>query len=318
MCLSRLPGNLLFLLSIVIGAYFAARKFKKVNPEKTYSVFRIFFVLSFAFLGISLFAFVYSYIIFKYFIETGGKIKKAIIAALTPGIIFPLTAIVKYIAIRKSSEIIAPDRAFVLCYFLRGGSIGLYRTMQSGFQDIRVFVALSLLHGVSNVLSKATLNFRIKLWTFLIRCLNRMCCGSRLEVQPLNSPRIRRLNADLEIQNILFEYTAVILSQAYLASYLVMSYDVPPWQILKGSIIRVTISLAIDFAFNIMSVFIQIHCYNIPMQRVWVKYWRRHVSANAFVIIVFVSNFGPVLVNVFTDSNYFSTGYELKNCTTLF
>ena len=145
-----------------------------------------------------------------------------------------------------------------------------------------------------------------------------MCCGSRLEVQPLNSPRIRRLNADLEIQNILFEYTTVILCQAYLACYFVMSYDVPPWQIIKASIIRVAISLAIDFAFNIMSVLIQIHCYNIPMQRVWVKYWPRHVGANAFMIIVFVSYFGSVLVSVFAHNNYSSTGYELKNCTTVF
>ena len=232
--------------------------------------------------------------------------------------IFPLTATVKYFALRKSSEIIASDRTFVLCYFLGGGSIVLYRTMQSGFHDIRIFVGLSLLHGVSNVLSKATLNFRIKLWAFLIRCLNRMCCGSRLEVQPLNSPRIRRLNADLEIQNILFEYTTVILSQAYLASYLVISYDVPPWQIIKASLIRVAISLAIDFAFNIISVFIQMHCYNIPMQRVWVKYWLRHVSANAFMIIVLVSYFGSVLVNVFAHNNHSSTGYQLKNCTTVF
>ena len=318
LCFSRLPSHLLFLLSIVFGAYFTARKFKKVNPEKTCSAFRIFFVVSFAFLGSSLLAFVYLFIIFRYFSESEGKIKKAIIAALTPGITFPLTAIVKYIALRKSSQIIASDRTFIMCYFLRGASIVLYRTMQSGFQDIRVFIGFSLLHGVSNVLSKATLNFRIKLWKFLIRCLNRMCCGSRLEVQPLNSPRIRRLNADLEIQNIIFEYTTVILNQAYLTSYFVISYDVPPWQIIKASLIRVVISLAIDFAFNIISVFIQMHCYNIPMQRVWVKYWLRHVSANAFTIIVCISYFGPVLVKVFADSNYFSTGYQLKNCTTVF
>ena len=308
----------MYLVSIICGACFAARKFKKVNPETSYSVSHIFFVLSFGFLGSSLLSIVHWFMIMKYFRESEGKVKKAIIATLTPGIIFPLTAIVKYLALRKSSEIIAADRAFVLCYFLRGASIGLYRSMQSGFQDIRVFVGLSLLHGVSNVLSKATLNFRIKLWTFLIRCLNRMCCGSRLIVQPLNTPRIRRLNADLEIQNIVFEYTTVILGQAYLASYLVISYDVPPWPIIKASIIRVAISLAIDFAFNIMSVFIQIHYYNIPMQRVWVKYWRRHVSASAFMIIVFVSYFGSLLVSVFANNNYSSTGYELKNCTTVF
>ncbi len=314
----RLPGNLLFVFSIVCGAYLVARKFKKVNPATSYSVFRIFSILSFAFLSGSLLAYIYTFIIIKYFREVEGKIKKAIFAALTPGLTFPLTAIVKYLALRKSSEIITPDRAFVLCYFLRGASIVLYRTMQSGFQDIWVFVGFSLLHGVSNVLSKATLNFRIKLWKFFIKCFNRICCGPRLEVQPLNSPRIRRLNADLEIQNILFEYTTVIFSQAYLAGCFVMNYDVPSWQTVNVSLIRVAISLAIDFAFNIMSVFIQIHCHDIPMQKTCIKYWRRHIIANAFMIIVFVSYFGPVVIRVFADNNYSSKEHKLRNCTTVF
>jgi hypothetical protein len=281
-------------------------------------VFRIFFILSFAFLGACLFAYIYTFIIIKYFRETEGKIKKAIIAALTPGTIFPLTAFIKYIVLRKSSEIITPDRAFVLCYFMRGATIVQYRTMQSGFKDIWLFVGLSLLHGVSNVLSKATLNLRIKIWKFFVKCLNRICCGPRLEVQLLHSPRTRRFNADLEIQNILFEYTTVILSQAFLACYLVMSYDVPSWQVIKASLIRVAISLAIDFAFNIISVFIQIHFYDIPMQKIWTKYWGRHVIANAIMIIVFVAYFGTVLIRVVADDNYTSKAYKLRNCTTMF
>ena len=142
--------------------------------------------------------------IIKYFKETEGKFKKAVIATLMPGLLFPLTAIAKYVVLRKSSEIITPDRAFVLCYFFRGAAIMLYRTMQSDFQNIWLFISLSLLHGVSNVLSKATLNLRIKMWKTFMKCINNTCCGVRLQVRALNTPRIRRLNADLEIQNILF------------------------------------------------------------------------------------------------------------------
>ena len=309
---------MLFILSIVCGAYLVARKFKKVNPATSYSLFHIVFILSFAFLGSSLIAYIYTYIIIKDFKETEGKVKKAIIAALTPGIFFPVTAIAKYLALRKSSEIITPDRAFVLCYFLRGASIVLYRTMQSDFQNIWLFIGLSLLHGVSNVLSKATLNFRIKMWKFFIKCLNNTCCGPRLEVQPLNSPRIRRFNADLEIQNILFEYTTVILSQVYLACYLVMSFDISPWQVIQGSLTRIAISLALDFVFNMISVFIQIHYYDIPMRKVWLKYWPRHVAANALIIICMVSYFGPSLVSVFTGYKYIWKEYKLRNCTSIF
>jgi hypothetical protein len=75
--------------------------------------------LSLAFLASILIADTYTFVVIKYFKETEGRIKKAIIAALTPAIIFPFTAITKYIVLRKSSEIITPDHSFVLCYFLR-------------------------------------------------------------------------------------------------------------------------------------------------------------------------------------------------------
>ena len=314
----RLPVNVLFVFSILCGAYLVARKFKKVNPATTYSLFRIFFILTFAFMGSCIIGPFYHYVIVKYFRETQGKIKKAIIAALTPGIFIPVTVIAKYIVLRKSSEIISPGRAFVLCYFPRGASIVLYRTMQSDFQNIWLFIGLSLLHGVSNVLSKATLGIRIKMWTFFIKCLN-TCCGLRFKVQPLNSPRIRRFNADLEIQNILFEYTTVILGQAYLACFLVTSFDVPIWQIIKDSLTRIAISLAIDFVFNIISVYIQIHFYDIPMRKVWLKYWKRHVTANALIIICTVSYFGPPLVSVFAGHKYILKGeYKIRNCTSIF
>ena len=310
--------NILFIISIFCGAFLVTRKFKKVNPTTTYGFFHIFFTLSFAFFGSFLISFLYNYMIIKYFKETEGKFKKAVIAALTPGLLFPLTAIAKYVVLRKSSEIITPDRAFVLCYFFRGASIMLYRTMQSDFKNIWLFISLSLLHGVSNVLSKATLNLRIKMWKTFMKCINNTCCGVRLQVQALNTPRIRRLNADLEIQNILFEYTAVIWGQAYLACYLIMSFDIPHWHTIQNSLTRIAISLALDFVFNLISVFIQIHYYDIPMRKVWTRYWIRHVIANALIIIIIVSYFGPSLVRVFEGYKYSSKEYKLRNCTSIF
>ena len=294
------------------------RKFKEVNPTTTYGFFHIFFTLFFAFFASSCLCYFFTHILIKYFKETDSKFKKVAIAALTPGILLPVTAIAKYLVLRKSSQIIEPDRAFAFCYFMRGAAIILYRTMQSDFQNIWLFIGLSLLHGVSNVLSKATLNLRIKIWQMLIEWLNNSCCGIRLQVQALDTPRIRRLNADLEIQNILFEYTTVILSQAYLACYLLMTFNVPPWQIIQYSLTRIAISLGLDYVFNLVSVFIQIHYYNIPMGKVWTKYWLRHVSANVLIIILTVSYFGPSVVSVFTGNKYSLKEYKLRNCTSIF
>ena len=178
-----------------------------------------------------------------------------------------------------------------------------------------------IIHGVSNVLSKATLNFRVNMWTLLVKAFNRTsCCRVKLEVLTLSSPRTRRLNADLEIQNILFEYTGIILSQAYLACYHVMSFDVSPWQVIKGSLMRIAIGLAIGFLINIISLFIQIHFYDIPMRKVWSNDWPRHVTANAFIFICIVSYFSISLVGIFASRKYISMFKEskLRNCTSVF
>jgi hypothetical protein len=88
--------------------------------------------------------------------------------------------------------------------------------------------------------------------------------------------------------------------------------------ILASASFRVATSLAIELAFNMVSVFIQIHFYDIPIQKIWMKYWGRHVFANAIMITVFVAYFGSVLVRVFADNNTTLEEYKLKNCTTLF
>ena len=127
----RLPTDSLFLCHIIFGSYVVAHKFKKVNPTVSYSVFRISFTLAFTFLASCFLSYIYVFVIIQKFVKTENRIKKAIIAAITPGITFPITAMGKYLnLLRKSSEIVSPDRAFVLCYLLRGGSIVLYRTMQ--------------------------------------------------------------------------------------------------------------------------------------------------------------------------------------------
>ena len=115
-----------------------------------------------------------------------------------------------------------------------------------------------------------------------------------------------------------YHITTIILSQAYLACYLVMNFDVVPWQIIKGSLIRIAISLAIYCVFNIISVYIQINFYDIPTPKVWLKYWKHHVTANALIIICTVSYFGPSMVSVFAGHKCIGKEYKLRNCTSIF
>ena len=168
---------------------------RQVNPTTDLSFGQIFFCLSFTFIACTALGYIYTYVIIAYFIETKSKIMKALIAALTPGIVLLPTAIGKYLALRRSLGLFPIDKAFVICYFLRGG---------------------------------------------------------------------------------------------------------------------VT---AIDFSFNIVSIFIQVHFYDIPMRRVWLRYWRRHMVANILIIVNMVSYFGSSLVSAFEAREDMLREYPLRNCT---
>ena len=201
---------------------------------------------------------IYRHLILPYFNKLEDEINKAIMAAITPAVLLIATAVCKYFALKQSSEMIQQDRSFFLAYFLRARSIVLYR----------IFVGLSLLHGFSNVLSKATEKLREKMWLRRIVCLRKTFCCTRLELLPFDTHRYRRLKADMEIQDMLFEHNVLVVSQVYLVLYLITSFNKSLWLLIKGSLIRMAIGLAIDLVFNCISVFIQIHYHDVPMQRV--------------------------------------------------
>ena len=317
--LYRYPAAILYVVGIFYSSIVVARKFREAHPSTVYSNFHITFVISFSFAAGLSTGFIYRYFIVPHFNKLEDKMSKAIVAAITPVVALIPTAICKYLALRQSSEMIQPDRSFLLAYFLRGATIGLYRIMQADFKSMSLFIGLSLLHGISNVFSKATEGLREKMWTILTAYLRRTCCCRRLKLLSLNTPHRRRLTADIEIQNILFEQNMLILSQAFLVLYLITSFDISPWPVIKASLINMAIGLGIDFFFNCISVCIQIHYHNIPMQRVWFKCWKRHVIANAIILMVVLYYFSSVLFTIFeTRRNESAKEYTIRNCTSPF
>ena len=134
----------------------------------------------------------------------------------------------------------------------------------------------------------------------IISLLNRTVCCQGLNELPRDTPHYRRLKADLEIQDMLFEYSTLVLSQGYFVLYFVESFQLySVSSFCLGFLKRVAIGIGIDFFFNCLSNFVQIHYYNIPVGRVWTKYWKPHMLANFIIVIVIVSYFSPVLLSVF-------------------
>ena len=157
----------------------------------------------------------------------------------------------------------------------------------------------------------------MKLWRYIISLLQRTVCCQRLNEMPCNPTHFRRLTADLEIQDMVFEYSSIISSQGYLVLYYLESFELSISSLLLESLKRVAIGMGIDFFFNCLSNFVQIHYYNIPIARVWTKYWKRHMLANFIIVIVIVSYFTQALLSVFQARETGGKQYLLRNCTLL-
>ena len=310
------PGNLIFPVATLWESAIVVRNIRQNHPTVSYSGRHIFSVLAVPVLSTMAMAVFYKYAVAKWFNSLDNVLYKFILAILTPTLALVPTTICKHMALWRTSGIIEPERSFALVYFIRAMFITLYRIMQADFENIWLFIGLSLLSGVSSLLKTATVGIREKVWARVIRFLNRTCC-TRLHHLPGNTPHHRRLKADTEIQNILFENISLILSQSYIVLYTITKFQLSDWPVLKSSLTRIAIGLVIEFVFNFLSTFIRIQWYNIPTARVWSKYWKRHVFANAIIVAVLIYYFTQPLLAIFQDRFHHSgaENYTFRNCT---
>ena len=310
--LYHVPCNFIFATNLIVGSLMVVRKIRKIHPNVSYSDAQIMAVVSFEFVASFAISMFYRYAAVPWFNSLDNETYRFIVATLTPILVLLPTAVCRHMALWRSSEIINPQRSFVLVYFMRGASITLYRIMQADFQSLWLFIGLSFFSGFSYVVRTATLNFRNKIWARVVKLLRKTCCA-RLRQLPVDTAKSRRLRADIEIQNILFESNTLIISQAYLVLYMITSFELSDWNVIKESLIRLAIGLAIEFFFNTLSIFFNLHWYNVPIPRVWSECWRRHVFANAVILLTIVSYFTVVLLKVFQTRMHDS--YVVRNCT---
>ena len=311
------PSKIIFFTGIICCSFVMVRRIRMSAVAVSYSNLHIMALLSTELLVCSILSCIYAYSTLPFFVSFNEEKYKFMVAALTPAIAVIPSVICKHIALRQSSEIVHPGRSFVLATFIRGGVIYVYRIMQADFQNIWLFIGLSLFSGVMNFLKKATHRIWMALWKYIISLLRRTVCCSKLSEMPCNTPHYRRLKADLEIQDMLFEYSTLVIGQAYFVLYHVESFEVSISSFFSKALIRVAIGIGIDFLFNCLSNFVQIHCYNLPINRVWKKYWKRHVLANVMIVTGIVSFFTKALLLCFRahQSGADDSQYIVRNCT---
>ncbi|XP_028410638.1 uncharacterized protein LOC114533330 [Dendronephthya gigantea] len=305
----RYPVNLIFLLGLVLSCLQISHATKQSRKSIIVRI-GLTFVFSLAM------AMSYRYIFVPFFNEQTSEVYKALIAAIIPLFsLFPV-AITKYVVLCHSTGIASPESSYILVYFNYLAPVALYRMMQAELTELKYFIAFSLLHGIFYILAQVTRHFRENVWGRAVRQLER----HQWRPVPYRSPRNRRLQADLEIQEMLSQFGTLILSQVYMVLYRFSTFDVALDDEIRRISSRIAISLAIEFVFAWLSTLIQIWLYNIAIKTVWFGYWRRHLLANVLIAVAVVSYFSPVLLSVFMSrvegSN--NEGNSLRNCTISF
>ena len=312
----RYPGNVVFFFGVVYSSYLVAKKECALLSSSVIFLKKrhVIAILSIQYFLGGLIAMVYRYVLVVWYRNTKNGTNQAIIAMITPTLFLLPMVISENMAI-KSSPFISADRSFILVYFINGVGILLYCVMQAGVSSLDIFILLSVFRGVFQIFQIATVKVRQRIFIAIWKCLVRQCksCPPLGEFE--ESGHHRRLKVDKEIQVMLYQSIAIIVSQAYLVLYLTSNYHVETREILIEFIIkRAFIGIGISFVANYLSILIHIYQHKTELAKVWKTRWKLHLLTVSLVGVLSICYFTPVLFSVFKAFAY-TKKYQIRDCT---
>ena len=243
---------------------------------------------------------------------------RAVIAGALPLV----TAIPKVIVRLAAQRIdfIHPGDAHVLLSVLYSASAIVFRVMQAELTSLELFILLSFAHGVVDLLERLTILLRDYLWYFIYKKLKRDTdAEAMLSADKFRTPRSMRFVADMSIQMILGESTALIAAVGFIQLFSFMYNNNKPsfsdMHLITDFFIRVSIALSIDFVFNSFSFWLQMSYLNVAVVRVWKKKWRKHMVVGLILTSVTMCYFTTHLFAVVKDKHSSSATMRHFNCT---
>jgi len=301
------PLNGLFVFIVLMNSFLLgkeiANKTQTLRNLKVKKALKVaaMLTLQFAF-GIPL-TLSFVYILIPLYAKEDNEILRTIIAGGLPLI----TAIPKVIVRLAAQRIdfVHPGDSHVLLSVLFTGSAIVFRILQADLVKFKLFVWLSFAHGAVDLLERLTIVVRDYFWYFVYRKLKRdREAEETLRADKFRTPRSMRLIADMSIQMILGESTAMIAAVGFIQLYKFTYLDEGLGSIAEF-FIRVSIALSIDFVFNSFSFWLQMSYLNVAVVRVWRKKWRKHMLVVFILTAVTLCYFVPRLfVLVVAKSRY--------------
>jgi len=300
------PLNGLFVLLLLMNSVFIGWEIAKKSEterrkriKKTTQVSAML-VAQFAF-GIPI-TFVLVYVLIPLYGEA-TETSRAIIAGALPLVTAAPKVIVRLAAQRI--DFLHPGDSHVLLNVLYSASAIVFRVMQAELTSLHLFILLSFAHGAIDLLERLTIVIRDYLWYFIYKKLKQGGVETTLSADRFRSPRSMRFVADMSIQMILGESTALMAAVGFIQLYNFMYHDQSHTSMyfVTQFFIRVTIALSIDFVFNSFSFWLQMSYLNVAVARVWKKKWRKHMLIAFSLTAVTLCYFTTHLFAVVRDKN---------------
>ncbi|XP_068696253.1 uncharacterized protein [Montipora foliosa] len=317
------PLNVLFSLvvfgnSIIIAKHLMS-SYIPVQEQTKKKLLKMTFLLGLQFfVGIPA-AFVLVYWIFPWY-NSKSEMEKAFIAGACP-LLLSLPKVIAR-ALAPKFELVHPGLLYLLVGCLYSSSAIVFRVMQAELTSFGLFVALGVGHAVIDLVERLTVTMRDYIWDFMYKILFRCNRSQTVTLSPRNSrtPRSMRFVADVSIQLLLTEATALVSAVGFIQVYKFMYPDVlnqPVSDLIWGFIERCATGLAIDVVFNTVSVFLQVTLFNVAVLKVWNSHnWRAHVIANVVFTLMSALYFTEYLFAIIRTKNDHHTAIRFAfNCS---
>lgn len=279
------PLNVLFSSVVFVNSLIIAKHVARGGRKK--EVLKVTCLLAFQFLSGIPVAFILVYVIFPRYI---GKtdFEKVFIAGACPLIVSVPKVLAR--ALVPKLDCVHPGVLHLLVGCLYSCSAIVFRVMQAELTSFKFFIALGICHAVIDLLERLTITMRDYLWQSIFRWLVR--CNRpqemRFSARYARTPRSMRFVADISIQLLLTEPTALVTAVGFIQVYtftFLGSNSVP--NLVSEFFKRCATGLAIDVVFNTLSVWLQVRVFNIAVLKVWnSKNWRVHFIANIVLTLM--------------------------------
>ena len=317
-----LPLNGLFVSLLLMNSLLLGREVAKNNEALTTRRSKIKKTLKVSAMLTAQFAFgipITFYLVYK-LIPLYREANETIRVIIAGGL--PLVTAIPKVIVRLAAQRIDffhPGDAHVLLSVLYYASAIVFRVMQADLTSLRLFIALSFAHGAADLLERVTIVLRDYFWYFIYKKLKRDGRETFIAANKFRTPRSMRFIADMSIQIILGESTALIAAVGFIQLFKFMyspeTSSSSNVQFVTQFFFRVSIALSIDFFFNSFSFWLQMSYLNVAVVRVWKKKWRKHMLVAFILTALTLCYFTTHLFAVVEAKNTAGAKEPAFNCT---